>query len=149
MSTATPNSSTALNPAIKDGRSTRGLAIPKSHWANRIDEPPFEAYAVTCGLTFTFGGLKISNDGEVESTDGSTIPGLFAAGGNVAGLEEARKTQVGGLNLLGDGVEHFGFDALLLGGLDGGGKALERQSERRVLGLLRGELLDLIERLDE
>jgi tricarballylate dehydrogenase len=49
----------AFNPAVKDGRSTRGLAVPKSNWANTIDQPPFEAYAVTCGLTFTFGGLKI------------------------------------------------------------------------------------------
>ncbi|HLM12701.1 MAG TPA: FAD-binding protein, partial [Reyranella sp.] len=51
-----------------------------------IDEPPFEAYAVTCGLTFTFGGLKITNQGEVESTDGPPIPGLFAAGELVGGL---------------------------------------------------------------
>ena len=63
-----------FNPAVKDGRSTRGLAVPKSNWANTIDEPPFEAYAVTCGLTFTFGGLKITNEGEVESTDGHADP---------------------------------------------------------------------------
>jgi len=75
-----------FNPAVKDGRGTRGLAVPKSNWANPIDTAPFEAYAVTCGLTFTFGGLKITNSGEVESTDGSTIPGLFAAGELVGGL---------------------------------------------------------------
>ena len=75
-----------FNPAVKDGRGVRGLAVPKSNWANTIDTPPFEAYAVTCGLTFTFGGLKITNEGEVESTDGSTIPGLFAAGELVGGL---------------------------------------------------------------
>jgi tricarballylate dehydrogenase len=75
-----------FNPAIKDGRGTRGLAVPKSNWANTIDTPPFEAYAVTCGLTFTFGGLKITNQGEVESVDGHTIPGLYAAGELVGGL---------------------------------------------------------------
>jgi len=75
-----------FNPAVKDGRGTRGLAVPKSNWANLIDTPPFEAYAVTCGLTFTFGGLKITTSGEVESTDGSVIPGLFAAGELVGGL---------------------------------------------------------------
>jgi hypothetical protein len=42
--------------------------------------------ARTCGLTFTFGGLKISNEGEIESTDGHVIPGLFAAGELVGGL---------------------------------------------------------------
>ena len=75
-----------FDPNVKDGRGTRGLAVPKSNWANAIDQPPFEAYAVTCGLTFTFGGLKISTQGEVESTDGQPIPGLFAAGELVGGL---------------------------------------------------------------
>src|ERR1700687_1309355 len=75
-----------FDPNVKDGRGTRGLAVPKSNWANTIDQAPFEAYAVTCGLTFTFGGLKITSEGEVESTDGSTIPGLFAAGELVGGL---------------------------------------------------------------
>ena len=57
-----------FNPNIKDGRCTVGLAVPKSNWANTIEEPPFEAYAVTCGLTFTFGGVKIDPDsGEVIS----------------------------------------------------------------------------------
>ena len=51
-----------FDPNVKDGRGTRGIAIPKSNWANTIDEPPFEAYAVTCGLTFTFGGLKIDSN---------------------------------------------------------------------------------------
>jgi tricarballylate dehydrogenase len=32
---------------------------PKSNWALAIAEPPFEAYAVTCGITFTFGGLRV------------------------------------------------------------------------------------------
>src|SRR5213594_4967124 len=40
-----------FNPNVKDGRRTEGLAINKSNWANTIDQPPFEGYAVTCGLT--------------------------------------------------------------------------------------------------
>jgi tricarballylate dehydrogenase len=60
--------------------------VPKSNWANTIDEPPFEAYAVTCGLTFTFGGLKIDTSARVLDTDGAPIPGLFAAGELVGGL---------------------------------------------------------------
>ncbi len=74
------------NSAIKDGRRTEGLKINKTHWANTIDEPPFEAYAVTCGVTFSFGGVKITNHGEVEDTAGKPIPGLFAAGEMVGGL---------------------------------------------------------------
>ena len=75
-----------FNPAVKDGRGTRGLKVPKSNWANVLDAPPYEAYAVTCGVTFTFGGLKISTGCEVEDTAGHTIPGLYAAGELVGGL---------------------------------------------------------------
>ena len=41
---------------------------------------------MTCGITFSFGGLKITTDGEVEDTTGRIIPGLFAAGELVGGM---------------------------------------------------------------
>jgi tricarballylate dehydrogenase len=75
-----------FNPNIKDGRCTEGLAIEKSNWAVTIEEPPFEAYAVTCGLTFTFGGVKIDTDARVIDTDGHPIAGLYAAGEMVGGI---------------------------------------------------------------
>ncbi len=75
-----------FNPNIKDGRCTRGLAVPKSNWANTIDTPPFLGFAVTCGITFTFGGLRINTSGEVLSTEGAPIRGLYAAGELVGGL---------------------------------------------------------------
>ncbi|MGB5080648.1 MAG: FAD-dependent tricarballylate dehydrogenase TcuA [Burkholderiales bacterium] len=75
-----------FNPNIKDGRRTEGLAINKSNWANTLDTPPFEAYAVTCGITFTFGGLRINPSAQVISTDGEPIPGLYAAGELVGGI---------------------------------------------------------------
>jgi tricarballylate dehydrogenase len=70
----------------KDGRGTQGLAIPKSNWALAIDAPPFEAYAVTCGITFTFGGLRIDAAGRVLDTAGAIVPGLYAAGEMAGGL---------------------------------------------------------------
>ena len=76
----------AFDPAVRDGRCTVGLAVPKSNWANVIDTPPFEAYAVTCGITFTFGGLRIGREAAVQSIDGDAIEGLFAAGEIVGGL---------------------------------------------------------------
>jgi tricarballylate dehydrogenase len=76
----------AFDPNIKDGRGTKGLAVPKSNWANVLDTPPYEAYAVSCGITFTFGGLRINTDAQVVDTDGKTMPGLFAAGELVGGL---------------------------------------------------------------
>src|SRR5262249_1948695 len=63
-----------------------GLAVNKSNWANTIDAPPFEGYAVTCGLTFTFGGVRITTDAEVLNTDYQPIRGLYAAGELVGGL---------------------------------------------------------------
>lgn len=75
-----------FNPNVKDGRCTRSLALNKSNWANTLDLPPFEAYAVTCGITFTFGGLRIDDEAKVINTDGLPIRGLYAAGELVGGL---------------------------------------------------------------
>jgi tricarballylate dehydrogenase len=77
--------SVPFDPNVKDGRRA-DLDIPKSNWANRIDEPPFEAYQVTCGITFTFGGLRINDDANVIDTEGEPLDGLFACGELVGGL---------------------------------------------------------------
>jgi tricarballylate dehydrogenase len=74
------------NPTVKDGRTTKGLAIDKTNWAMPIEKPPFEAYCTTCGVTFTFGGLRIDTDGKVLDTAQRPIPGLYAAGELVGGL---------------------------------------------------------------
>ncbi|MDQ3592988.1 MAG: hypothetical protein M3386_08820, partial [Actinomycetota bacterium] len=55
-----------------------GLMPPKSNWANRIDEPPFLAYPVTAGITFTFGSLQMNTVAQVLSTTGVPIQGLYA-----------------------------------------------------------------------
>ncbi len=75
-----------FDPNIKDGKGTEGLAINKSNWANTIEEPPFEAYSVGCGITFTFGGLKIDTTTRVLDIEDMEIPGLYAAGELVGGL---------------------------------------------------------------
>ena len=75
-----------FNPAIKDGRGTPGLDVPKTNWAVALENPPYEAYQVTCGLTFTFGGLKITPQGQVINVDDEPMPGLYAAGEIVGGL---------------------------------------------------------------
>ncbi len=77
---------TPFDPTVKDGRATRGLDIVKSNWAQRLDTPPYSAYAITCGITFTFGGLHVSADACVISEDGVPIEGLYAAGELVGGL---------------------------------------------------------------
>lgn len=75
-----------FNPNIKDGRGTTGLAVPKSNWANRLDKPPFIAFAVTCGITFTYGGVRVDTDARVLDEELAPIPGLFATGELMGGL---------------------------------------------------------------
>jgi tricarballylate dehydrogenase len=75
-----------FNPTVKDAKGTAGITPPKSNWALPIDTPPFEGYAVTCGITFTFGGLRIDRECQVIDTRGEAIPGLYAAGELVGGL---------------------------------------------------------------
>jgi tricarballylate dehydrogenase len=74
------------NPAILDGVATQGIQPAKSNWALPIDEPPFEAFVTTTGVTFTFGGLKIDETNAVQDLADRSIPGLFAAGELVGGL---------------------------------------------------------------
>jgi tricarballylate dehydrogenase len=75
-----------FNPAILDGKGTRGITPPKSNWALHLDTPPFVGYAVTCGITFTFGGVRITPRAEVLDLEDRPIPGLYAAGELVGGL---------------------------------------------------------------
>ncbi len=75
-----------FDPTVLDGRGTVGLAVPKSNWANPVDTPPLVAYKVTCGITFTFGGIRISPEAAVVDHEGIPIGGLFAAGEVVGGL---------------------------------------------------------------
>ena len=76
-----------FNPSVLDGVRTEGIAPPKSNWALPFDSPPYLGFAVTCGITFTFGGLKIEpRSGQVLDTEERPMPGLYAAGELVGGL---------------------------------------------------------------
>ena len=80
-----------------DGRGTRSLDPPKSNWAIRIDRPPFTAYRVTCGITYTYGGLAIDAEARVLREDGSPIAGLYAAGEIVGGVFRHNSLRAAGL----------------------------------------------------
>ncbi|MCI0867637.1 MAG: FAD-binding protein, partial [Chloroflexi bacterium] len=67
-------------------RGTVGITPPKTNWAQPIDTPPYLGYAVTCGISFTFGGVKINTRGQVVTNSQDPIPGLYAAGEMVGGL---------------------------------------------------------------
>jgi len=76
-----------FNHSVKDGRSTVGIEPPKSNWAHPLDTPPYEAYAITCGITFTFGGLRtVPETGQVVDVNMLPIEGLYTAGEMLGGL---------------------------------------------------------------
>lgn len=77
-----------FDPTIKDGRQA-DVAPPKSNWANALERAPFYAYPVTCGITFTFGGIEADVDGRVIDETGAHIKGLFVAGEMLGGLFSA------------------------------------------------------------
>lgn len=70
-----------FEPFVKDGRSTTaGLMPPKSNWALPLDSPPYVAYPVCCGITFTYGGLHIDTEARVIDTTGRIMANLYATG---------------------------------------------------------------------
>jgi tricarballylate dehydrogenase len=75
-----------FDPTVRDGLAARGVVPPKSNWAQRLDTPPFAAYPVTGGITFTFGGVRVNEHAQVLSTSWAPIPGLYACGEMVGGL---------------------------------------------------------------
>jgi tricarballylate dehydrogenase len=83
---AAPRTGKAFDPTRMDGYATRGLAIDKTNWAIKLESPPYFAYSVTGGITFTFGGLKINEMAQVIGTDWRPLPGLFTCGEMVGGL---------------------------------------------------------------
>lgn len=86
------NTDVTWNPAIKDGLSTQSsrmkLTLAKSNWALPVDQSPFLAVKVSCGVTFTFGGLSVNPDtAQVTSAaTGKGIPGVYCVGEMMGGL---------------------------------------------------------------
>ena len=75
-----------FNPFRLDGKNAIGISPSRNNWALPIDTPPFEGFPVVCGMTFTFGGLRVMPEARVLHTMGYSIPGLYAAGEMVGGL---------------------------------------------------------------
>ena len=63
-----------FNPTVKDGKCTQGIEPAKTNWALRLEAPPFVAYKVCCGITFTYGGVITNPQGEVLHRNGAPIP---------------------------------------------------------------------------
>jgi tricarballylate dehydrogenase len=70
---------------ILDDCRTEGLTPPKSHWARRIETPPYYAYPVRPGITFTYLGTRINKQARMLMNDGKPAANMFAAGEIMAG----------------------------------------------------------------
>ena len=79
----------AFDPAALDGCMTEGLEPCKSHWARPLDTPPFYAYPLRPGITFTYLSLTVNRRAQVIMQDGAPAANVFAAGeimsGNILG----------------------------------------------------------------
>ena len=70
-----------------DGKCTAGLPINKSNYSLSVEEGPFEAFPVRCGMTFCYGGLKIdAKTAQTQHVAGRPIAGLYACGEMAGGL---------------------------------------------------------------
>lgn len=65
---------------------TEGLELAKSSCAFPLDKPPYYAYAVECGITFTYGGLKVNKRAQVLDHGDMPIEGLYASGEILGGI---------------------------------------------------------------
>lgn len=75
----------AFDHTILDDCRTEGLVPPKTHWARRIETPPYHAYPVRPGITFTYLGVRVDREARMVMADGSRAANMFAAGEIMAG----------------------------------------------------------------
>jgi len=103
-----------FDPAVLDSCTTEGLDPPKSHWAMPIDQPPFRAYSLRPGITFTYLGVEVDGDARIFLKTGEPTKNLYAAGEIMAG------------NILGQGyLAGFGMTIGTVFGRIAGRKAAE------------------------
>tara|TARA_R110000796_G_scaffold134956_2_gene250975 strand:- start:80221 stop:81609 length:1389 start_codon:yes stop_codon:yes gene_type:complete len=74
-----------FNHTELDGLHTSGLAVNKTNWAQTIDQPPFSAYSLRPGITFTYLGVEVSAKAQMQMASGTESPNIFAAGEIMAG----------------------------------------------------------------
>src|SRR5690348_8473480 len=74
-----------FDASVLDGCRTQGLAIPKSHWARALDTPPYYAYPLRPGITFTYLGLRVNEEARMLMKEGGPAGNMYAAGEIMAG----------------------------------------------------------------
>ncbi|ADZ70961.1 FAD-dependent tricarballylate dehydrogenase TcuA [Polymorphum gilvum] len=75
----------SFDHTVFDDCRTRGLAIEKTHWARRLEDPPFYAYPVRPGITFTYLGTRVDREARMQLAAGGATGNMFSAGEIMAG----------------------------------------------------------------
>lgn len=70
---------------VLDDCRTEGLTPPKTHWARTINEPPYYAYPLRPGITFTYLGVRVNDESRMQLANGKPAGNMFAAGEIMAG----------------------------------------------------------------
>ncbi len=74
-----------FDPTIHDESRTQGLTVDKTHWARPIDKPPYHAFPLRPGITFTYLGVTVDDGAKVRMATGQPTANIFAAGEIMAG----------------------------------------------------------------
>ena len=88
----------SFDHAVLDSCRTEGLVPEKTHWAQRIDTPPFWGYPLKPGITFTYLGLKVNERARVIMAGGEPSGNIYAAGEIMAG-NILRKGYIAGVGM--------------------------------------------------
>jgi tricarballylate dehydrogenase len=114
----------AVQPGTFNGKGlddcrTEGLRPPKTHWARKIDTPPYIGYPLRPGITFTYLGLRVNREARMLLADERPAANMFAAGEIMAG------------NVLGQG--YAAGIGMTIGSVFGklAGEAAAREASRR------------------
>ncbi|MCI6344694.1 MAG: FAD-dependent tricarballylate dehydrogenase TcuA [Campylobacter sp.] len=75
----------SFDHTIQDDCCTKGLEVEKTHWAQKIDTPPYYLYPLRPGVTFTYMGVKVDKQAQVFDEKGGKFDNIFAAGEIIAG----------------------------------------------------------------
>ena len=73
-----------FRPQELDGLATSGLTPAKTNWARAIEQPPFYAYSLRPGVTFTYLGLKVDRQARATGPEGP-YENIWSAGEMMAG----------------------------------------------------------------
>ncbi|HEY6359908.1 MAG TPA: FAD-dependent tricarballylate dehydrogenase TcuA [Vicinamibacterales bacterium] len=77
---------------------TEGLKPEKTHWAQRIDTPPFWGYPLRPGITFTYLSVRVDGQARVHAKGGVPFRNVYAAGEIMAG-NILRKGYIAGIGM--------------------------------------------------